>query len=399
MATQNDRDSKVPGASRGHEALVLTAVIATGVAGALIAALIPLLVQMLVEHRGMTVVESGDAVSLRMLGGTIGSILVVVATSRFSWRWIAGVSLLVVLLGNLMAALVDDAGALLFAQALTGLGEGGTIIIGAAIAVTRNPDRGYGIYLVVSLLLGSALYHVVPLFEAHIGLLSLLAPLGAIALVALLLVRWFPERNAAESPSGAPSVKPSLLSVAAIVSLVAMGLYFIGLTTLWSCIEQIGSKVAGPDHSVESAIGNIYLVMGIAGALVSVVCGDRFGQRLPLLVSCGLGVLAMLLIAGSSWAAFLAGTMALVFSWMMAFPYLMGLVALVDPTGRLAVAGLVLQTGCFTVGPSLGTRLLTSYPAGLTELVVACFALTAVAVYVASRRCKAQSLTAAGIAR
>ena len=363
----------------GSRAVVaLAATILTGVSGAIIVALLPLLVGTLVEHKGLSIEAAGDVAAMRMLGAVISSFVVAFITQRAPWRMIAAISLVAILIGNGASLLVSGGTKLTAFQLLTGLGEGGTTIVGAALAVSRNPDRGYGIFVLASLSIDAIAYWLAPTLAVHAGLAGLLGLMSVVALAAVLFVRWFPRNPAMVVANG---IAVSLFAPRSVLSLLMMAAYFFGLATFWSCVERIGVGLGKSQAVVGQYIGDIYMIFGIAGAGISIVCGGRFGQRVPLLFALVASVLAVAIIGDRAWTGFLAGVALIVLTWMVAFSYMMAVLARIDGSGRLAVLGLVGQTACFSAGSWVGTRLLSAHATPMLVLVATCFILAIILMW------------------
>lgn len=354
----------------GGGILPTAAMVSTGVSGSVILALLPLLVGLLIDRLVLPLATAGDIAGLRMSGATIGCLLIVPLTRRIDWRLIAGASLVAILIGNTMSMLVHDAGSLAFWQGVVGLGEGATAINGAALASSQNPDRGFGILGCVSLSLGSIGYFICPRLAASYGLAGLIVPMMLVATTGLLLLRWFPPSGRGEIDPDMPA--PGLLDGRSLLGLLTMGVFFLGLATIWSCVERVGVWRGYSQVDVGQAVGSLNLIFGLAGAGLAVVFGNRLGHRFPVAAAMGLSLLSFSLFGIQSWFCYLAAIALTFLAWMAAFSFIMGLLAEIDGSGRLAVAGLVVQTGCFAAGPALGTRLLGTGLFGLQLFAIAC---------------------------
>jgi len=346
--------------------LPIASIVSVGVSGSVILAMLPLLVGLLVDRSHLPLAAAGTMAALRMAGGTLGCIVTVPLTRRADWRLVAGTSLVIILLGNGMCLLAGNTVTLGIWQFVTGLGEGATAIAGAAIASMRNPDRGYGILGAVSLSLGTATYTIAPPLAASFGIAGLVLPMMLIPFVGLMLLRGFPTTGTSEIDSSLPA--PGLFDARAVTGVMAMALFYLGLAAIWSCAERIGVERSGSQVLVGQAIGSLNLLFGLAGSGIAMICGNRYGHRWPVLFALGASVPGYLFLCQGGWGLYLAGVSLTVLAWMSAFPFMMGALAAIDPSGRLAVTGLVVQTGCFAAGPWLGTHLL---PIGALILFIA----------------------------
>lgn len=100
-------------------------------------------------------------------------------------------------------------------------------------------------------------------------------------------------------------------------------------------------------------------LFGIAAAATPTVLGTRFGRMAPLLIaSLALGAVTYGFGFIGSSTGFWMGTAADMFLMIFIWPYYTGVVAALDPRGRLGSLGAAVQLVGFAAGPFLVVRLL-----------------------------------------
>ena len=118
-------------------------------------------------------------------------------------------------------------------------------------------------------------------------------------------------------------------------------------------VELIGNAGGVADDDVALAITAALLVGGM-GALAAAFLGQRVSQRAAI----GLGSLGLVLAfyglhAGSGYAAYLVSAIAMNAAWNFALSYQMGLIAVLDVTGRFTVLVTAVQGVGGVLGPAL----------------------------------------------
>ena len=82
---------------------------------------------------------------------------------KSNWRVLAVAALVVLLAGSLLSIQANSYQTMILARLIAGIGEGMAVSVAFAIfGGTRNPDRQFGIYLVVILSLAASLLYFIP---------------------------------------------------------------------------------------------------------------------------------------------------------------------------------------------------------------------------------------------
>lgn len=317
----------------------LTAACSNGVAGVLIFSVLPVLLGTFSEHLQLSDQQLG------LLGSVYFGCYALIALSSAAWirtaKWRASSSLgIVAMLGGLGTCLIINSyyGALA-GLALAGVGAAITHSIGfSVVAHRKEKDRDYAIKLIPEQLVpGLLLVITATFFISLLSLLPFLILLAAILSICFVLSRWLPS-NPEESRTHHDStdkLSPARL-IMGISALIALGLYFMGFAGLWAFLERIGSEGAMSQDTVSQLLA-LGLVSSALGPLAAAYVNDRIGRALPVILACT-GTLAPLFLFGLEISRFNFALIMLILPFMYYFgiAYFLGIIADIDPHGRLA---------------------------------------------------------------
>ena len=138
-----------------------------------------------------------------------------------------------------------------------------------------------------------------------------------------------------------------------------MALIGFGTGPTWSFMERVGMRM-GLDLE---RIGFFYLVatcIGIVGPVLTGVLGGRSGRTRPIAIAqVGLGLSCVAIVHAQSEAAYFAGMVGLLVTYMFLYPFVMATIACFDPAGRVGPAAAGLFFFVLGLGPFLGGLLVT----------------------------------------
>lgn len=277
--------------------------------------------------------------------------------SRCNWRHLAIFGLVAYAVGNVWTSSVHGYAPLLIARGVTGLGEGMAIASGfAALGCAVNPDRAFGIYLVVGLTISAALLVLFPIWQAGFGAPAVFIGLAVCGLAGLLLMPWLPSCNPAAHTWG--DNRPKIDRKMATLGLVTVFLYFIAQGATWSYFERIGAANDIDPNIIGQALG-LSSFAGMGGALLAVVLSSRMSRTIPLIVSGVISVISFWMLAGHvSGTELVVAGLLFNFGWNLAQPLLSGVCANADSCGRVVTAMGCIQTIGFGMGPALAAYML-----------------------------------------
>jgi len=293
---------------------------------------------------------------INAMAGTIG--LGAFLVPRYNWKHLALLSLALMAAGNAWTANCQDYLPIVLSRLCAGGGEGLAIAVSfAALGSAPNPDRAFGIYLVVGQTVSAGILVLLPLLESGVGPSVIFVGYALLFAAASVLARWLPARSPAMS-SGIASAAPVDKRLA-VAGLLGAFIYFIAQGAMWGYFDRIGAA-NGIDPAIVGQAMGISSFSGTGGALLAVILCSRVSRSWLLILSGVLSLASFWLLAGDvTVAALFAAGILFNFGWNAAMPLLSGLCSEADCRGRVVVAMGSIQTVGFGLGPALTAMLLT----------------------------------------
>jgi predicted MFS family arabinose efflux permease len=336
----------------------LLAAIYISVIGASVFIVQPGFVQGLVEFYHFTEQQAGYIASTEVWGIALTTVLLAVGGHALSWQGIFKASLLLFIGGNLASLASDELmvfGALRF---LTGIGSGGLIALTfTIIGLTRLPDRNFG-YLIMGVLTYGALgLWAMPVAFEMIGIKGVIVFFALFGASGWLGLPYLPDSGEEHLQIEADAI--DLARTYRILAIVAMFTYFFAQGVIWSYLFLIGLNGGLEVQSVANGL-MLSQFMGIAGAFLAAMLGNRYGRIMPLAI----GILGGAAILGVLFGQFTAAVYALTvciynFAWNMTHPFLLAAMASFDQHGRVVVYAVAAQMLGLAVGPAFAASLLS----------------------------------------
>ena len=272
---------------------------------------------------------------------------------KSNWRVLAVAALVVLLAGSLLSIQVNSYQTMILARLIAGIGEGMAVSVAFAIfGGTRNPDRQFGIYLVVILSLAASLLYFIPAILAFGGKTYVFAVISLLIAINFLFVPWLPISHGEEHSSLIKEEKP-LPYVLVGLGLATVFLYFMAQGEAWAFMERIAANagLSGQTIGTSLALSNIG---GIAGALIAALVSVRFGRAWPIIISAVISIAGLVVLSGDiNGLSFGMATMLYIFGWNLTQPYFSGIMAELDPKGRVVVMMGAVQTAGLGLGPGV----------------------------------------------
>ena len=272
---------------------------------------------------------------------------------KSNWRVLAVAALVVLLAGSLLSIQANSYQTMILARLIAGIGEGMAVSVAFAIfGGTRNPDRQFGIYLVVILSLAASLLYFIPAILAFGGKTYVFAVISLLIAINFLFVSWLPISHGEEHSSLIKEEKP-LPYVLVGLGLATVFLYFMAQGEAWAFMERIAANagLSGQTIGTSLALSNIG---GIAGALIAALVSVRFGRAWPIIISAVISIAGLVVLSGDiNGLSFGMATMLYIFGWNLTQPYFSGIMAELDPKGRVVVMMGAVQTAGLGLGPGV----------------------------------------------
>jgi predicted MFS family arabinose efflux permease len=319
----------------------------------------PMVVGALVDLLGLTERQAGIVASVELTGLTLG-ILAMIRIMRSAPRIALAIfAVATIVLANLMTCFMSSFVWLLPTRFLSGIGAAAAFCAYLNMASSdEHPEHVFAIVNAIAIAYSGVLTLFAPYLLHAGGLPGLLIVLSGMTLLALLTIPWI-VRYAPHSARAALTARFGGFPSRVIPLLAMMLLLYTGHGAIWAYQERIGVAAGLDEHAVGKWLGLSMLVWGVGGSLLARFMSMSIGRVWPQVISLGASCIAVLvLVYGTTPAAFATSCGLIAFSWFYGLPYQMGLLAERDPKGRAALAGVMMSTGGMAVGPGIAALLL-----------------------------------------
>jgi predicted MFS family arabinose efflux permease len=317
----------------------------------------PGFVQGLVESYGFTEQQAGYVASAEIWGIALTTVALALGLHNLSWQRTLKISLGLFIGGNLASLYGDDLGLFSAMRFIAGLGSGGLVgLTFTIVGLTRLPDRNFGF-----LIMGVLTYGALGLWAMPLAL-ELAGIQGVIVFFAVFgATGWFALPALPDSGEEHLQVEADAIDLATsfrIFAILAMFTYFFAQGVIWAYLFLIGLDGGLSGQSVANGL-MVSQFLGIAGALLAAMLGNRFGRILPLAI----GILGGAAVLGALFGQFTAVVYGLTvcvynFAWNLTHPFLLAAMASFDQHGRVVVYAVAAQMLGLAVGPAFAATLL-----------------------------------------
>ncbi|RPH92914.1 MAG: MFS transporter [Lysobacterales bacterium] len=381
--------SKLPKVSpNGLTARLFLAFLAT--AGLFYVNIMPAIVNGLIEALHFSNQQAGSVASANIYGAAFGALLIVPFVRRMNWQAVA--------LGFLLALVCIDLASLAVAHPTTLVvvrflhGFVGGMLVGTGFSVmarTEQPDRSFGMLLVVQYGLGGLGVMLIPGLVPAFGTAILFLSLVAFTLVTLVMLAFLPEYRVDEQESRArAAAHAGVRAVPLALTLAALFLFQAANMGLYAYIIGLGEHYGLRLPFITGTLG-VAAWLGLAGAGLVVVLSDRLGYLKSLAAGIALTVIgtAALYYSHVPWI-WVAANCLVGITWAYSIAYLLGLMCRYDTTGQMAALGGFASKMGLASGPAVAALLLgqDDYARVIGVAVVALIASLLAIVYPARQQ-------------
>jgi predicted MFS family arabinose efflux permease len=366
-----------PSSPRDSASLVIGA-IAAQVVGGLVTQMSPFMIGGLMDGLSLSERDAGFVVSVEILALAVTAIAIAPILPEFSDRRVGFVAVALAVLAQSASILSASLPLLTLLRGLAGVGEGALYALSLSVVASRssNPDKVYGYFQVVWALGSVALFAIggqLTAAFAHHGIFVLMIAVTLVLAPLLLLVPDPRPQSREGFAAGSARTSPAL----GVMTLAAIMLYLIVSSAVYAFSAPLGER-AGLDTSAVGYALSVSTLVGLAGAGAATVLNVRWGRMVPTSgFFVAFALVAIVLCLSRNPTAYVTALVASVVIYYFSMPYLFGLAAALDRSGRWAAgAGSAYLFG-FAAGPLFGGVVIAG--AGYADLAVACVAITAVA--------------------
>ena len=305
---------------------------------------------------------AGYIVSANKYGAAFGALIATFIVKRVEWRKVIRLLFMALIAFDLISTQFSNPQTLIILRFIHGTIGGLSVGIGLSIiARTYNPDKIFGMLLVVQYSFGSLGIWLVPRLVDSFGYSAAFGTLISFTLMTILILPFVPN---VESPSKSDNTTSGLFQIP-----MTMMLFFV-LCALF-LFQAANMGVADYAFELGKDIGllNIEIsniltlanIISISGGLLVYIIGTRFGRTIPLIIGISVASIFTYLLhySDNTNIYFIANTFTGI-AWGFTIPYLLGLCATFDFHGQMAaLAGFVSKMGLAS-GPLVGSLFIIS---------------------------------------
>ncbi|EZP72775.1 Major facilitator superfamily MFS_1 [Sphingomonas paucimobilis] len=309
----------------------------------------PLWVGAVIDDLRLSEAAAGRVGSFEFMAVAAVSLLVAFQIQRFPTRRTATVGIALLVVGNFASAFAMSEGALIASRMLCGLGKGFVVAIAFSLAAgSSRPTRAFALLNIVYALFSTAFYLAVPYAIKWDGAAGAFLSMAVVAVIGALFMIRFPADRLTSSELTGLSLRS--LPAFGYLTFAALIILWSGHNVIWTFIERIGVR-DGMDVTQIGAVLSLSAFLTIAGPSLVRLLDTRLGYGIPMVGAILLKILAVFAIGYLvSGRAFMLAVPAFMLLSLFITPYVMGILSLADPAGRLAAA----SSAAMTAGSSMG---------------------------------------------
>jgi len=345
--------------------------------------IMPTIVSGLIEALDFSNQQAGSVASANMYGAAFGAIFIVAFVRRMNWQAVSLAFLLTLIAIDLISIFIVQPSVLTAVRFIHGFVGG--MLVGTGFSVmarTEQPDRSFGMLLVVQYGLGGLGVMVIPSLVPLFGTAILFLSLVAFSVATLLMLPWLPDyrvdpREAQVRAAAHAGVRRGPLAL----TIIALFLFQAANMGLYAYIIGLGEFYGLELGFISWSLG-VAAWLGLAGAGLVVVISDRWGYLPSLLAGIALTVIGTWgLYYSAIPVVWVVANCLIGITWAFTIAYLLGLMSRYDTTGQMAALGGFASKMGLASGPAAAALLLgqDNYPGVVAAAIAAlCIALVCV---------------------
>ncbi|WP_156842126.1 MFS transporter [Novosphingobium aquimarinum] len=342
----------------------------------------PLWISAIITDFGLSAAAAGRVNSFEFMAVAVVSVLVAVNIRRFPTLLTTVVGMVLLLVGNVASAFTPDEMSLTFARVLCGVGKGLVeAVVFSLVAGTSHPTRSFATLNVAYAVFSTFFFFTVPYAIEREGAVGAFHAMGLVALVGTAFLPFFPRQPLSHGELDGFSLRQ--VPPWGIAAFFVLILLWSGQHGLMAFIERFGDARGMNAREVGQILG-LAAFLTIAGPTIARVVETRFGFTPPMLLAITILIGATFVLGHSATrTAFTLAVPLFMLMPLLITPYLMGVLSLADPAGRLSAASSAAMTAGSSMGAWLGGMALTGGGLGvLSWTSIGHFAICALIILV-----------------
>ena len=305
---------------------------------------------------------AGYIVSANKYGAAFGALLATFVVKKLEWRYVLRRLFLCLIVVDLISTQIQNPQTLILLRFLHGTIGGLSVGFGLSIiARTYNPDKIFGMLLVVQYSFGSIGIWAVPRMVESFGYSAVFAALIIFTIMAILILPLVPNVKKVSVETDSLNIFNIQIGKFLFLALVGLFLFQASNMGVADYAFELGKDI-GLENTEISNILTIANVISISGGALVYLIGTKFGRTLPLIIGISVSAIFTFLLHYSDNISiyFIANTVTGI-AWGFSIPYILGLCSTFDSHGQMAaLAGFVSKMGLAT-GPLIGSLFIIDY--------------------------------------
>lgn len=305
---------------------------------------------------------AGYIVSANKYGAAFGALLATFVVKKLEWRYVLRRLFLCLIVVDLISTQIQNPQTLILLRFLHGTIGGLSVGFGLSIiARTYNPDKIFGMLLVVQYSFGSIGIWAVPRMVESFGYSAVFAALIIFTIMAILILPLVPNVKKVSVETDSSNIFNIPIGKFLFLALVGLFLFQASNMGVADYAFELGKDI-GLENTEISNILTIANVISISGGALVYLIGTKFGRTLPLIIGISVSAIFTFLLHYSDNISiyFIANTVTGI-AWGFSIPYILGLCSSFDSHGQMAaLAGFVSKMGLAT-GPLIGSLFIIDY--------------------------------------
>ena len=330
---------------------------------------------------------AGYIVSANKYGAAFGALLATFFVKKLEWRFVLRILFIFLIVVDLISTQIKNPDTLILVRFLHGTIGGLSVGFGLSIiARTYNPDKIFGMLLVVQYSFGSIGIYAVPRMVETFGNEAVFGALIIFTIMAISILPFVP--NVAKSNNAVSSSSIFNISIGKFLFLALVSLFLFQAANMGIAdyAFELGKDIGLENNKISNilTIANIISICG--GALVYII-GTKYGRTLPLIIGISTSAIFTFLLHYSDNVPiyFIANTFTGI-AWGFTIPYILGLCSTFDTHGQMAaLAGFISKMGLAT-GPLIGSLFIINSGINfIINIAVVSLCISLIAVWLSSR--------------
>ena len=333
---------------------------------------------------------AGFIVSANKYGAAFGALLATFFVKKLEWRSVLRILFICLIVVDLISTQIKNPDTLILLRFLHGTIGGLSVGFGLSIiARTYNPDKIFGMLLVVQYSFGSIGIFAVPRMVETFGNGAVFGALIIFTIMAISILPFVP--NVAKSNDEVSSLNIFNISIGKFLFLALVSLFLFQAANMGVAdyAFELGKDI-GLENNKISNILTIANIISISGGALVYLIGTKYGRTLPLIIGISTSAIFTFLLHYSDNVSiyFIANTFTGI-AWGFTIPYILGLCSTFDIHGQMAaLAGFISKMGLAT-GPLIGSLFIINNGINfIINIAVVSLCISLIAVWLSSRATK-----------